>query len=340
MTELDNNVLLKVENLKKHFPIKGGVFGNRTMKHVKAVDGVSFEVKKGETFGIVGESGCGKSTTGRTILRLLEPTEGNIFFQGKNIAELNKSEMRRLRKDIQIVFQDPFASLNPRMKVKNIIEEPLINFGVTDRDEREKRLLEVADQVGLTAAQLTRFPHEFSGGQRQRIGIARALISKPKLIIADEPVSALDVSIQSQVLNLMKDLQKEFGLTYIFISHDLSVVKHFCDRIGVMYLGKMVEIAKKDSLYNEPLHPYAEALLSALPSPHPLHKKKRIILTGDVPSPSNPPNGCTFHPRCSSCMDICKTERPSLQAIRDNHAVSCHLYGGAEKKSAVAGGLA
>lgn len=318
--------LLQVEDLKKYFPIKGGIFGKKTLKHVKAVDGVSFDVKEGETFGIVGESGCGKSTTGRTILRLLEPTEGNIYFQGKNIATLNKNEMRKLRKDIQIIFQDPFASLNPRMKIQDIVEEPLINFGVTDKSEREKRVLEVADQVGLTKAQLSRFPHEFSGGQRQRIGIARALISKPKLIIADEPVSALDVSIQSQVLNLMRDLQKEFGLTYIFISHDLSVVKHFCDRIGVMYLGKMVEIAEKKLLYDKPLHPYAEALLSALPSSHPLQKKERIILKGDVPSPSNPPSGCTFHPRCFKCMDICKTERPTLQQVESHHSVSCHLY--------------
>lgn len=322
----EQQALLQVEDLKKYFPIKGGIFGKKTLKHVKAVDGVSFDVLEGETFGIVGESGCGKSTTGRTILRLLEPTAGKILFQGRNIADLNKSEMRKLRKDIQIIFQDPFASLNPRMKIKETIEEPLINFGVTDRNEREKRVLEVADQVGLTKAQLARFPHEFSGGQRQRIGIARALISKPKLIIADEPVSALDVSIQSQVLNLMRDLQKEFGLTYIFISHDLSVVKHFCDRIGVMYLGKMVEIADKHSLYEKPLHPYAEALLSALPSSHPLQKKNRIILKGDVPSPSNPPGGCTFHPRCFSCMDVCKTVKPTLRQVQDQHFVSCHLY--------------
>lgn len=332
MTEQEN-VLLKVENLQKHFPVKGGIFGNKTLNQVKAVDGVSFDVKEGETFGIVGESGCGKSTTGRTILRLLEPTSGNIYFQGQNIAELNKTEMRKLRKDIQIVFQDPFASLNPRMRVNDIIEEPLINFDVKDRSEREKRVLEVADQVGLTVAQLSRFPHEFSGGQRQRIGIARALISKPKLIIADEPVSALDVSIQSQVLNLMRDLQKEFGLTYIFISHDLSVVKHFCDRIGVMYLGKMVEVAEKNRLYDEPLHPYAEALLSALPSPHPLKKKERIILKGDVPSPSNPPSGCTFHPRCASCMEICKTVAPALQTVRNQHDVSCHLYTEVKKET-------
>lgn len=318
--------LLRVENLKKYFPIKGGVLGNKTTQHVKAVDGITFDVKKGETFGIVGESGCGKSTAGRTIMRMMEPTGGKVIFQGQDITNIGKDEMRKLRKDIQIVFQDPYASLNPRMRVYKIIEEPLINFGVTDKAERHKRVLEVADQVGLSQAQLTRLPHEFSGGQRQRIGIARALISKPKLIIADEPVSALDVSIQSQVLNLMKDLQKEFGLTYIFISHDLSVIKHFCDRIGVMYLGKMVEISEKNKLYDDPLHPYAKALLSALPSPHPLRKKDRIILRGDVPSPANPPSGCTFHPRCSSCMEMCKTIEPKLQLMEEKHLVSCHLY--------------
>jgi len=322
----EQDILLTVDNLQKHFPIKGGIFGKKTVQHVKAVDGISFDVKRGETFGIVGESGCGKSTAGRTIMRMLEPTAGNIYFEGKNLATLDKKQMREMRKDIQIVFQDPFASLNPRMRVFDIIEEPLINFGVNDRQERQQRVREVADQVGLTLAQLKRLPHEFSGGQRQRIGIARALISKPKLIIADEPVSALDVSIQSQVLNLMKDLQKEFGLTYIFISHDLSVVKHFCDRIGVMYLGKMVEIAEKHELYDKPHHPYSEALLSALPSSHPLHKKERIILTGDVPSPANPPTGCTFHPRCFSCMDICKTVKPILLDVDNNHQVSCHLY--------------
>lgn len=322
----EQDILLTVDNLQKYFPIKGGIFGKKTVQHVKAVDGISFDVKRGETFGIVGESGCGKSTAGRTIMRMLEPTAGNIYFEGKNLATLDKKQMREMRKDIQIVFQDPFASLNPRMRVFDIIEEPLINFGVSNRQERQKRVREVAGQVGLTLAQLKRLPHEFSGGQRQRIGIARALISKPKLIIADEPVSALDVSIQSQVLNLMKDLQKEFGLTYIFISHDLSVVKHFCDRIGVMYLGKMVEIAGKHELYDKPHHPYSEALLSALPSSHPLHKKERIILTGDVPSPANPPTGCTFHPRCFSCMDICKTVKPTLMEVDNNHQVSCHLY--------------
>ncbi|MHA6259747.1 ABC transporter ATP-binding protein [Sporosarcina sp. CAU 1771] len=325
--------LLRVENLKKYFPIKGGVFGKRTLQYVKAVDDISFSVKQGETFGIVGESGCGKSTAGRTIMRMLEPTAGNIFFQGQDITKLNNDQMRKLRKDIQIVFQDPFASLNPRMRVYKIIEEPLINFGVTDKMERQRRVFEVAEQVGLTQAQLKRLPHEFSGGQRQRIGIARALISKPKLIIADEPVSALDVSIQSQVLNLMKDLQKDFGLTYIFISHDLSVIKHFCDRIGVMYLGKMTEIASKEALYDEPRHPYAKALLSSLPKAHPLQVKERIILTGDVPSPSNPPSGCTFHPRCPSRMAICSELEPVLQQVAPDHYVSCHLYAMEEAKT-------
>lgn len=324
----EQDTLLQVDNLKKYFPIKGGIFGKKTLQYVKAVDGISFEVKRGETFGIVGESGCGKSTAGRAIMRMLEPTSGDIYFEGQNITNLDKKSMRKMRRDIQIVFQDPFASLNPRMRVFDIIEEPLINFGVNDRQERQNRVREVADQVGLSLEQLKRLPHEFSGGQRQRIGIARALISKPKLIIADEPVSALDVSIQSQVLNLMKDLQKEFGLTYIFISHDLSVVKHFCDRIGVMYLGKMVEITGKHELYDNPMHPYSEALLSALPSSHPLQKKERIILTGDVPSPANPPSGCTFHPRCFSCMEICKTDKPTLLEVESSHQVSCHLYNG------------
>lgn len=320
------DVLLKVEHLTKYFPIKGGIFGKKTLQHVKAVDGISFEIKRGETFGIVGESGCGKSTAGRAIMRLLEPTSGDVYFEGVNLSKLNKNEMRKMRKDIQIVFQDPFASLNPRMRVYDIIEEPLINFKMGDKKERKLRVHEVAEQVGLTIAQLSRLPHEFSGGQRQRIGIARALVTKPKLIIADEPVSALDVSIQSQVLNLMRDLQKEFGLTYIFISHDLSVVKHFCDRIGVMYLGKMVEISNKHDLYDDPLHPYAKSLLSALPTSHPLQVKERIILEGDVPSPSNPPSGCTFHPRCFACMDVCKTVAPTLQEVKSKHFVSCHLF--------------
>lgn len=329
---MDREALLEVKNLKKYFPIKGGIFGKKTIKQVKAVDDVSFEVFKGETLGIVGESGCGKSTTGRALLRLLEPTAGDIYFQGKNIAHLKKNEMRMLRKDMQIVFQDPFASLNPRMKVGEIIEEPLINFSIGDKQGRKKRVLEIMEQVGLTPSQIDRYPHEFSGGQRQRIGIARALATNPKLIIADEPVSALDVSIQSQVLNLLKDLQKELDLTYIFISHDLSVVKHFCDRIGVMYLGKMVEIADKNELYHRPMHPYAQALLSAVPSPNPKKKKDRIVLQGDVPSPSDPPSGCTFHPRCFECMDICSEVTPVLEEKEPGRLVSCHLYSDENKK--------
>jgi oligopeptide/dipeptide ABC transporter ATP-binding protein len=323
---MDQEALIEVKHLKKYFPVKGGIFGNKTIKQVKAVDDVSFQVFKGETLGIVGESGCGKSTTGRAILRLTEPTEGEIYFEGTNIATLGKKEMRMLRKDLQIVFQDPFASLNPRMRVGEILEEPLINFNLYDRQARRKKVLELMDKVGLTASQIDRFPHEFSGGQRQRIGIARALSTNPKLIVADEPVSALDVSIQSQVLNLLKDLQKELGLTYIFISHDLGVVKHFCDRIGVMYLGKMVEIAPKNELYHKPLHPYAQSLFSAVPSPDPRKKKERIILKGDVPSPSNPPSGCTFHPRCFACMDICDDVQPTLGEKEAGHFVSCHLY--------------
>lgn len=321
-----NQPILEIKNLKKYFPELGGITGKKVLSEVKALDGISLTVNRGETLGIVGESGCGKSTMGRTILKLLEPTSGEIHFEGKELTHLSPKEMIAHRKDIQMIFQDPFASLNPRMKVFEIIEEPLINFGVTDKEERRQRVYDVAEQVGLSKEQLTRLPHEFSGGQRQRIGIARALISKPKLIIADEPVSALDVSIQSQILNLMVDLQKEYDLTYIFISHDLSVVKHFCDRIGVMYLGKMIELTDKNSLYGGPLHPYSKSLLSSLPKAHPNEEKDRIILTGDVPSPSNPPAGCTFHPRCFECMDVCKTVQPIFQEVKKNHYTSCHLY--------------
>jgi oligopeptide/dipeptide ABC transporter ATP-binding protein len=323
---LADKVLLKVNHLKKYFPIKGGVWGKKTVNYVKAVDDVSFEVYEGETLGIVGESGCGKSTTGRAILRLIEPTEGEVYFQGKNILSLNKKEMRILRKDMQIVFQDPFASLNPRMKIAEIIEEPLINFQLYDKKTRRKKVLEIMEQVGLASSHIDRYPHEFSGGQRQRIGIARALVTKPKLVIADEPVSALDVSIQAQVLNLLKDLQKEMGLTYIFISHDLSVVKHFCDRIAVMYLGKIVEMASKKEIFSRPLHPYTQALLSAVPVPDPTRKKDRIVLTGDVPSPSNPPNGCTFHPRCFKCMQLCTYTQPQFEEKESGHFAACHLY--------------
>lgn len=313
--------LLEVKHLKKYFPLKG----SRT-DYLKAVDDVSFTVNQGEVLGIVGESGCGKSTMGKTLIQLFTPTEGEILLNGENITVLSSKKVRQKRREMQIIFQDPFASLNPRMKVFKIIEEPLVNFRIGTKEERKQRVYDVAKQVGLTHKQLERFPHEFSGGQRQRIGIARALVSNPKLIVADEPVSALDVSIQSQVLNIMKDLKKELNLTYIFISHDLSVVHHFCDRIGVMYLGKIVEIADKHELFNNPKHPYTKALLSALPKSHPLQEKERIVLKGDVPNPANPPSGCTFHTRCPNCMEICKVTTPVLKSISDKHEVSCLLY--------------
>jgi oligopeptide/dipeptide ABC transporter ATP-binding protein len=321
----NNNFLLEVNGLKKYFPIKKGIF-NRTSAHVKAVDDIHFQVFKGETLGIVGESGCGKSTTGRLIIRLLEPTEGVIKFEGQDITHFSKGKMRNLRKDMQMVFQDPYSSLNPRLTIGEIIEEPLINFHLYSTSERKQKAYNILEAVGLREEHYYRYPHEFSGGQRQRIGIARALMLNPKLIIADEPVSALDVSIQSQILNILKKLQKQFGLTYIFISHDLSVVKHFCDRVAVMYLGRMVEITPKPELYKDPLHPYSKALLSAVPIPDPEYKKERIILKGDVPSPSNPPTGCAFHPRCPDCMKICENITPSLQTLSDGRMVACHLY--------------
>lgn len=313
--------LLEVKHLKKYFNLKGS-----RADYLKAVDDISFTVNEGEVLGIVGESGCGKSTMGKTLIQLLTPTEGEILLNGENIANLSPKKVREKRRDMQIIFQDPFSSLNPRMKVYKIIEEPLVNFKIGTKEERKQRVYEVAKQVGLTQKQLDRFPHEFSGGQRQRIGIARALVSNPKLIIADEPVSALDVSIQSQVLNIMKDLKKEMNLTYIFISHDLSVVHHFCDRIGVMYLGKLVEVADKPELFSNPKHPYTKALLSALPKSHPSREKERIVLRGDVPNPANPPSGCTFHTRCPNCMDICTVTPPTLKRMGEKHDVSCLLY--------------
>lgn len=318
-------VLLQVKGLTKYFPIKGGVFG-KEIGQVKAVDDVSFDVMKGETLGLVGESGCGKSTTGRSILRLIEPTAGEIFFENKNIAKANKSELRKLRKDMQMVFQDPYASLNPRHTIEKILEEPLIVHGLGNAGERKAKVRDLLQLVGLSAYHAKRYPHQFSGGQRQRIGIARALAVNPKLIVADEPVSALDVSIQSQVLNLMQDLQKEFGLTYIFVGHDLSVVKHISDRVGVMYLGRIVELTDTDRLYQYPKHPYTQALLSAVPIANPDTKKERIILQGDVPSPANIPSGCAFHTRCQAATELCRTKRPALQDVGDGHLVSCHLY--------------
>ncbi|TGA96469.1 dipeptide ABC transporter ATP-binding protein [Sporolactobacillus shoreae] len=317
--------LLKVENLKKYYPIKGGIFG-KVSETVRAVDGVSFTVNEGETLGIVGESGCGKSTTGRMIMRLIEPTEGSIQFEGKDILNISKSEMRKVRKDVQMIFQDPYASLNPRQTVGSIIEEPMIVHGLGDRKERRERVEELLELVGLSAYHAKRYPHQFSGGQRQRIGIARALAVRPKLIIADEPVSALDVSVQSQVLNLLQDLQKKFNLTYIFIAHDLSVVRHISNRVGVMYLGKIVEISDSESLYDNPKHPYTKALLSAVPIPDPDKTADRIILSGDVPSPAHPPAGCAFHDRCPVAMDICSKEKPVMKEMEDGRLVSCHLY--------------
>lgn len=318
-------ILLKVERLKKYFPIKGGVFGKR-IGEVKAVDDISFIVKKGETLGLVGESGCGKSTTGRMLMRLIEPTEGHIYFDGKDLTSLSNREMRKIRKEMQMVFQDPFASLNPRHTVEKILEEPLIVHGIGDAKERKQRVKEMLEIVGLSSYHAKRYPHQFSGGQRQRIGIARALMTKPKLIIGDEPVSALDVSIQSQVLNLLEDLQKEFGLTYLFIAHDLGVVRHISDRVGVMYLGRLVEITDSEKLYENPLHPYSKALLSAVPIPDPTVKKDRPLLTGDIPSPANPPQGCAFHTRCEECMEVCKIVRPELKEIEPGHFAACHLY--------------
>ncbi|UYZ12643.1 dipeptide ABC transporter ATP-binding protein [Brevibacillus sp. WF146] len=315
--------LLEVRGLKKYFPVKTGFWGRE--KVVRAVDGVHLTVYPGETLSIVGESGCGKSTTGRCILRLIEPTEGEILFQGRDIRALNAAELRAARRDMQLVFQDPFASLNPRKTVGQILQDPLIVHGIGTPAERRKRAEEMIEIVGLTRQHLDRFPHEFSGGQRQRIGIARALILRPKLVVADEPVSALDVSIQAQILNLLKDLQREFQLTYLFISHDLSVVRHISDRVAVMYLGKVVEVADKTALYERPAHPYTQALLSAVPVPDPTREVNRIILEGDLPSPANPPSGCQFHPRCRHCMEVCRTTVPPLKEAKPGHLVACHL---------------
>lgn len=323
---MSEKLLLKVEGLKKYFPIKKGLFG-QTSGYVKAVDDISFYVNEGETLGIVGESGCGKSTTGRMLMRLLEPTDGRVEFDGKELTSLSKEEMRKVRRDIQMVFQDPYASLNPRHTVEKILEEPLIVHGMGNAKERRQKVHSFLEIVGLNAYHAKRYPHQFSGGQRQRIGIARALMTNPKLIIADEPVSALDVSIQSQVLNLMQDLQREFKLTYIFIAHDLGVVRHISDRVGVMYLGKMVELATSEQLYSKALHPYTEALLSAVPVPDPSYQKEQILLEGDIPNPANPPTGCPFHTRCPARMDICSKVTPMLEEHEPGHMVACHLYG-------------
>jgi oligopeptide transport system ATP-binding protein len=316
--------LLEVKNLKKYFPIRGGIF-SKAIGYIYAVDGVSFYLNKGESLGLVGESGCGKSTTARAILRLIEPTEGEILFEGKDVCKLDHGGMRSIRRDMQIVFQDPYASLDPRRTVEQIIGEPLDVFQVSTKKERKDRIAYLLQKVGLSPDHARRYPHEFSGGQRQRIGIARALALNPKLIIGDEPVSALDVSIQAQVINLLEDIQKEFKLSYIIIAHDLAVVEHVCDRIAVMYLGRIVELAKDRELYTSPAHPYTVALLSAIPVPDPNITKKRIILEGDVPSPMRPPSGCHFHTRCPLKKEACETTVPKLIEIREGHFVACHI---------------
>jgi oligopeptide transport system ATP-binding protein len=316
--------LLAIKHLKKHFPIKGGVF-SKTIGYVYAVDDITFTLEKGETLGLVGESGCGKSTTGRTILRLIEPTDGAIYFEGQNITNLDKGAMRALRREMQIIFQDPYASLNPRMTVGSIIGEPLEIHKIAKGSEKEERVASLLQKVGLRAEDMRKYPHEFSGGQRQRIGIARALALNPKLIVCDEPVSALDVSIQAQVINLLEDLQAEFGLSYLFIAHNLNVVEHISNRVAVMYLGQIVELASDQELYKNPQHPYTEALLSAVPIPDPTVRKKRIILEGDVPSPINPPTGCHFHTRCMYKERICEEVEPEFKDIGGGHWVACHF---------------
>ncbi len=321
--------LVRVDNLKMHFPINKGIIVQRQVGAIKAVDGITFDMYKGETLGLVGESGCGKSTTGRAILQLYRPTDGDVFFEGENLTEIKGERLRKMRRRMQMIFQDPYASLNPRMTVGSIVSEPLEvhNIG-SGRKDRQERVQELLKTVGLNPYFVNRYPHEFSGGQRQRIGVARALAVNPSFIVCDEPISALDVSIQAQIINLMEDLQSELGLTYLFIAHDLSVVRHIADRIAVMYLGKLAELAERDELYENPMHPYTQALLSAVPIPDPEieSKRQRIILEGDVPSPANPPQGCNFSTRCPRVMDICHQEDPPFKDYGDEHYVACWLY--------------
>ena len=324
----DPYVLLDVRGLQMHFPVSKGVIFQSKVGEIKAVDGVSFQIMRGETLGLVGESGCGKTTIGRCILQLLKPTGGEVRFRGEDLTQLSGKEMRPLRKELQVIFQDPYGSLNPRMTVGAIVEEPLIIHKIGDRNERRNRVQELFEVVGLNPNMMDRYPYEFSGGQRQRIGIARALAVNPTFIVCDEPVSALDVSIQAQVINLLRSLQERFDLTYLFIAHDLSVVRHISDRVAVMYLGKIVEITGRDELYRDPKHPYTRALLSAVPIPDPVVEasRERIILTGDVPSPIDPPKGCSFHPRCPFAMDVCREITPVLKQTTQGHSVACHLY--------------
>lgn len=325
----DKTPLLDIQGLKKYFPVKGNLGGFGSGKaEVKAVNNISFQLFEGETYGLVGESGCGKSTTGRTILRLTEPTDGKAIYHGKDLFQLKGNELRKMRQELQMVFQDPYSSLNPRKRIGQSLEEPLHIHNIGTRAERTDIVMDILSRVGMRVDHYYRYPHELSGGQRQRIGLARALVVNPKIIIADEPVSALDVSIQSQVINLLRELQEEFNLTYLFIAHDISVVRHISDRIGVMYLGTMVEDAPTDTLIENPLHPYTQALLSAVPLPNPKVKKERIILKGDLPSPLDPPSGCIFHTRCPIATDICKQKVPARREISAGHFVACHLVEG------------
>jgi len=319
-----NGTLLAVEHLRKFFPIRRGVF-SRVVGHVKAVDNVSFHVKRGETLGLVGESGCGKTTVGRSILRLIEPSAGNVVFDGTDLLALHGADLRRMRRRMQIIFQDPYSSLNPRMTVLDIVGEALAIHGIAKGPEKEARVKDLLERVGLAARYVNRYPHEFSGGQRQRIGVARALALNPDFIVCDEAVSALDVSVQAQVINLLMDLREEFGLAYLFIAHDLSVVRHISHRIAVMYLGEIVETAPSDDLFGRPLHPYTQALLSAVPVPDPTHQRSRIVLEGDVPTPINPPSGCHFHPRCSFAEDICRRDPPGVTDAGSGHTFRCHV---------------
>ncbi|MDA8186526.1 MAG: dipeptide ABC transporter ATP-binding protein [Dehalococcoidales bacterium] len=320
----ENGALLKVNDLTKYYPVRGGLL-YRTIAQVRAVDRISFSIKRGETFGLVGESGCGKTTAGRSVLRLIQPSAGQVIFDGKDVLRAKGGQLKELRHDMQIIFQDPYGSLDPRMPVGEIVGEPLLVHGVHDKRERERIVSETMSLVGLRGQYSRRYPHEFSGGQRQRIGIARALVLRPKFIVCDEPVSALDVSIQSQVLNLLNDLQEQFGLTYLFIAHNLAVVKYISDRVAVMYLGKIVELADSEELYSHAQHPYTMALLSAIPSPDPTLKQQRQVLKGDVPSPVNPPSGCRFRTRCPIAVDVCGKVEPELKIIGTDHWVACHL---------------